>query len=87
VAGHPTLLADHVDPVLARKARLRFGMGTPIYAVAIAASFVSAPFTLLGHFMVAIIYSFEQLRVERPGVAPPGSAEMVAEEGELLESE
>jgi uncharacterized membrane protein len=87
VAGHPTLLADHVDPVLARKARLRFGMGTPIYAVAIAASFVSAPFTLLGHFVVAIIYSFEQLRVERPGVTAPGSAEMAAEEGELLDRE
>jgi TMEM175 potassium channel family protein len=87
VSGHPALLADHVDPVLARKARWRFGMGTPVYAGAVVVSFVSAPLTLLGHFIVAIVYSFEQLRVERPGGAAGGSAEVAAEAGELLDSE
>lgn len=94
-ADHPALLAEHVDPELARKARLRFGMGTPIYAVAVVASFLSAPFTLLGHFVVAMIYSFEQLRVERPGTSmasasastASASGEMSAEESELLDRE
>ena len=55
-------------------------MGTPVYAVAIAVSFVSAPLTLLVHLVVAIIYSFEQLRVEA-GCGALGSAEVTAEEG------
>jgi uncharacterized membrane protein len=92
VSRHPALLADHVDPDLARKALWRFGVGTPVYALAVLFSFVSARFTLLGHFIVAVIYSFEQLRVDRPGArsSPDGvgeSLQMDAEERELLDSE
>jgi uncharacterized membrane protein len=63
-ATHPALLASHVNPVRARKAVLRFGMGTPIYAAMIGISFVSPKLTLLLHFVLAIVYSFEQLNVE-----------------------
>jgi uncharacterized membrane protein len=92
VSRHPALLADHVDPDLAGKALWRFGVGTPVYAAAVGFSFVSARFTLLGHFVIAIIYSFEQLRVERTdsGESPSavdGLLQVDAEEGQLLDSE
>jgi hypothetical protein len=60
------LLGQHVDPGLARAALPRFAVGTPVYAVAIGLSFLNAKLTLLFHFVVAIVYSFEQLRVDRP---------------------
>jgi uncharacterized membrane protein len=63
---HPVLLGQHVDPGLARAALPRFAVGTPVYAVAIGLSFLNAKLTLLFHFVVAIVYSFEQLRVDRP---------------------
>jgi len=63
---HPALLAAHVDPTLARAALPRFAIGTPIYGVAIGLSFLNAKLTLLFHFVLAIVYSFEQLRVDRP---------------------
>jgi uncharacterized membrane protein len=63
---HPALLAPHVDPMLARAALPRFAMGAPVYALAIGLSFVNAELTLLFHFVVAIVYSFEQLRLDRP---------------------
>ena len=63
---HPALLAAHVDPSLARAALPRFALGTPVYLLAIGLSFVNAKLTLLFHLVVAIIYSFEQLRLERP---------------------
>jgi uncharacterized membrane protein len=79
-SDHPALLAAHVDPQLARRAVPRFGVGTPIYAAAIALSFFNAKLTLLFHFVLAIVYSFEQLRVERPGAGPGGSAQRRADE-------
>ncbi len=74
-ANHPKLLAEHVDPELARKAVLRFSAGAPIYVLAIGLSFVNADVALLFHFAVAIGYCFEQLRVERPVLSEPADAE------------
>jgi uncharacterized membrane protein len=73
VASHPHLLDAKVDPELARKAVLRFSAGTPIYVLAIVISFINADVALLFHFLVAIAYSFEQLKVERPVLAAPAA--------------
>src|SRR5690348_1442014 len=79
-ASHPRLLADDVDPVLARQTVWRFGLGLPIYALAVGLAFVNAYAALGFQFVVAISYMFEQLRVRRGGA----SGELAAEEGQLL---
>jgi len=79
-ASHPQLLADDVDPVRARKAVWRFGLGLPIYAAAVGLAFVNAYAALTFQFVVAISYMFEQLHVRRVRY----SGEMSAQEGELL---
>lgn len=80
VANHPRLLADDVDPLRARRAVWRFGLGLPIYSAAVGLAFVNAYAALAFQFVVAISYMFEQLRVRRV----PNSGEMAAEEGDLL---
>lgn len=79
-ASHPQLLADDVDPMRARQAVWRFGLGLPIYALAVGLAFGNAYAALVFQFVVAISYMFEQLHVRRA----PASGQMGAQEGELL---
>jgi uncharacterized membrane protein len=57
------LLHERLDPVVARAALQRFGLGTVVYALAIVLSFLSAVLTLVFHFVIAIYYVFDQLPV------------------------
>jgi uncharacterized membrane protein len=62
--GH--LLAPDIDPAQARGALRRFGAGNVAYLGLTLLALVSAPLTLLGHFLVAVFYIFDQLPVGRP---------------------
>ncbi len=57
------LLQHHIDPVQARAATKRFGLGLVVYAGTIALAFVSPPVCLLVHFLIAMYYVFDQLPV------------------------
>jgi uncharacterized membrane protein len=65
------LLHGNVDPVTARAALLRFGLGNIFYLVAIALSFISAFATLCLHAALAIYYCLDQLGTVQPTVDQP----------------
>ena len=56
------LLAEHVDPAVARRGVLRFSVGFVVYLVSIAVAFASAPAALILHGVIALYYCFDQLR-------------------------
>jgi uncharacterized membrane protein len=57
------LLHERLDPGAGRAALQRFGLGTLVYALAIALSFLSAVLTLVFHFVIAMYYVFDQLPI------------------------
>jgi uncharacterized membrane protein len=57
------LLHQHIDPVQARAASKRFGLGLIVYAGTIVLAFVSPTVCLLVHFLIAMYYVFDQLPV------------------------
>jgi uncharacterized membrane protein len=59
---HPVLLRDDVDAEAVRGGRLRFALGLAIYPALTLFSFVSAPFTLGLHGLLALYYGFDQSR-------------------------
>ena len=63
------LLHERLDPVVARAAIRRFGVGTVVYALAIGLSFVNAVLTLAFHFLLAVYYAFDQLALSA-GASP-----------------
>jgi hypothetical protein len=63
-------LHPHLDAVQARRALRRFGAGLLAYAGTIGLAFISAPVTLGVHFLLAVYYAFNQLRVEGQQPAP-----------------
>jgi uncharacterized membrane protein len=67
------LLEDHVDVVAARASLLRFGAGLGAYAATIGLAFVSAPLTLVVHFMLAVYYCFDQLSAASGETLPPAT--------------
>jgi uncharacterized membrane protein len=64
------LLHPHLDAVQARRTLRRFGAGLLAYAGTIGLAFISAPLTLGVHFLLAVYYAFNQLRVEGQQPAP-----------------
>jgi uncharacterized membrane protein len=56
-----SLLHEHVDPVAARAALKRFGLGLVVYSIAIGVAFISAVLALVLHGALAIYYAFDQL--------------------------
>lgn len=56
------LLAEHVDAAAARRASVRFGIGFVVYLVAILVALVNAPAALVLHGIIALYYTFDQLR-------------------------
>jgi hypothetical protein len=52
-----------MDAASARRSGYRFLAGLGAYAATILLSFVSAPFTLLVHFLIALFYVFDQLTI------------------------
>ena len=56
-------LHEHIDPVTARAALRRFGIGGVVYAGTIALALISAPATLAAHAAIALYYCFDQLPV------------------------
>jgi uncharacterized membrane protein len=61
------LLHQHLDVAQARAALMRFGAGLVFYAGTIGLAFVNAPLTLAVHFLLALYYAFNQLRVGGAG--------------------
>jgi len=55
-AHHPELLSADVDPDRARRSVGRFSFGVPIYAVAVALSFVNPYVVLALHLFLALLY-------------------------------
>jgi len=56
------LLAEHLDAGAARHSILRFSIGFLVYLVAILVAFLSAPAALVLHGLIALYYTFDQLR-------------------------
>jgi uncharacterized membrane protein len=68
VARRPALLADRVDPIAVRASILRFSaVGILLYVVTLVVAMFSAPLCLFAHFLIALYYSFQQIR---PGRRP-----------------
>lgn len=73
------LLLEHLDPVRARAALVRFGAGTVVYAALLGLVFVSPLLVLVLHAVIALYYVLDQLPEDafaRPGLsaaAPGGS--------------
>ncbi len=59
------LLAAPLDPAVERRAMVRFGIGTLVYAGTVGLAFVSAPLTLAVQFLVALYYCFDQVAASR----------------------
>ena len=59
--GH--LFEERVDKVRAKATRGRFALGTVVYPILMALSFVNALLTLALHGVIAIYYAFNQLHV------------------------
>jgi TMEM175 potassium channel family protein len=64
------LLAKHLDPGTARRSVVRFGVGFVVYLVAILVAFASAPAALVLHGLIAIYYTFDQLRTPSAEASP-----------------
>lgn len=58
-----TLIGERPPPPVVRAARIRFGLGIAVYAVAFGLSWVSAPLTLAMHVAMALYYAFDQASV------------------------
>ncbi len=64
VALHPALLADAVDPGAVRGSIVRFSaVGIGLYLVTLGIAVASAPACLVAHFVIAIYYCFQQIRI------------------------
>jgi uncharacterized membrane protein len=64
VALHPVLLADGVDPGAVHGSIVRFSaVGIGLYVVTLGIAVVSAPACLVAHFVIAIYYCFQQIRI------------------------
>jgi uncharacterized membrane protein len=64
VALHPVLLADGVDPGAVRGSIVRFSaVGIGLYVVTLGIAVASAPACLVAHFVIAIYYCFQQIRL------------------------
>ncbi|MER8096230.1 TMEM175 family protein [Streptomyces goshikiensis] len=59
--GH--LFNDKVDKEGARATRVRFGLGAIAYPLTVLLAFVSAPLTLVAHFLIAIYYAANQIPI------------------------
>jgi uncharacterized membrane protein len=55
------LLAERVDPAAARATVVRFTAGNLAYLALVGLALVSAPLTLVGHFLLAVYYVFNRL--------------------------
>lgn len=74
VARHPGLLADGVDAVAVRASIVRFSVvGTALYVLTLVVALFSAPLCLLAHLLIALYYTFSQIRAESPAVIPSES--------------
>ena len=62
-ASHPRLLREGVDPAAARASVVRFSAGTVVYLATIGVALISAPLCLAVHFVIALYYSFQQVRL------------------------
>jgi TMEM175 potassium channel family protein len=62
-ACHPALLRDGIDPAAARASIVRFSAGTVVYLATVGVALVSAPLCLAVHFLLALYYSFQQVRL------------------------
>jgi uncharacterized membrane protein len=66
VVRHAALLADGVDPAAARASVFRFSAaGTALYLATLVIALFSAPLCLLAHLLIALYYSFQQIRLPR----------------------
>jgi uncharacterized membrane protein len=66
VARRPALLAEGVDPGAVRASIVRFSaIGTLLYIATLVVALFSAPLCLLAHFLIALYYSFQQIRPSR----------------------
>jgi uncharacterized membrane protein len=59
------LLAPGVDADAVRRSLPRFGLGVGVYGLTVVLSFISAPLTLLTHFLIAVYYVFDQTGARR----------------------
>ncbi|MCM1967726.1 TMEM175 family protein [Streptomyces sp. ZAF1911] len=59
--GH--LFHDQVDKAGARATRVRFGLGAIAYPLTVVLAFVSAPLTLVAHFLIALYYAANQIPI------------------------
>jgi uncharacterized membrane protein len=71
VARRPAQLADGVDPAAVRRSIVRFSaIGLLLYLATIVVALFSAPLCLVAHFLIALYYCFQQIRVsQRPAAA------------------
>ncbi len=71
VARRPAQLADGVDPAAVRRSIVRFSaIGILLYLTTIVVALFSAPLCLAAHFLIALYYCFQQIRVsQRPAAA------------------
>ena len=67
------LLHEHVDPVAARAALRRFGLGNIAYLATIGLSFVNAIATLAVHGALALYYCFNQLATPHANQSTDGT--------------
>jgi uncharacterized membrane protein len=73
LARHPAQLADGVDPAVVRRSVIRFSaVGILLYVGALVVALFSAPLCLVGHFLIALYYCFQQIR---PGSSSAGGSE------------
>ncbi len=70
-AWHPALLRDGTDPAAARASIVRFSAGTVVYLATVGVALISAPLCLAVHFLLALYYSFQQVRLRPARQVPP----------------
>jgi len=64
VVRHPALLEPEVDPTVLRASIRRFTLiGLALYAATVIVALFSAPACLVLHFLIALYYCFEQIRI------------------------
>jgi uncharacterized membrane protein len=74
------LLAERVDPAAARATVARFTAGNLAYLALVGLAFVSAPLTLVGHFLLAVYYVFN--RLPDPSWGMPGGSKPAPRDGD-----
>jgi hypothetical protein len=74
VTRNDRLLHPHLASALDRSNRRRFStVGVVVYLATVGLSFISAPVTLLVHFVIAMYYVLDQLPVGKRSERPEAS--------------